>query len=103
MREISDLLTQSLRRHGIERQVTTAQIVEVAEALIQRALSPAAKEDVRVISFFGDALRVACRHPAAGGELRRLKPAILADLARSFPRKTIRDIETLIDERVFRV
>ena len=103
MREIGDLLTQSLRRHGIEKQVTTAQIVEVATSLIQQSISPAAKQDVQVISFFGDALRVACRHPAAAGELRRLKPALLADLTRSFPRKTIRDIETLIDERVFRV
>lgn len=97
MRGISDLLTQSLKRHGIERQVTAARIIEVAQEILLSLVSESAKKDVRVLSFFGNALRIACRHPAAAQEVRRATPALLADMARAFPDRTIPGVETLLD------
>jgi Dna[CI] antecedent, DciA len=101
MREIADLLTQSLKRHGIERQVTAVRIVDTTQEILQNLLPEQARQDVKALSFFGEMVRVICKHPVAAQEVRRHKDALLAELARAFPSRTIRDIEIRLDQRTF--
>lgn len=54
-----------LKRHGIERQVTSSLIVNEANAELKKVLDLHAQPDVLAVSFRNFELLIACRHPAA--------------------------------------
>ena len=54
-----------LKRHGIERQVTSSLIVNEANAQLKSVLDLYAQPAVRAVSFRNFELFIDCRHPAA--------------------------------------
>lgn len=98
---IDNLMSDFLKRHGFERQVTSAMIVQKARELIVDLLPTHAKGDVRVISFNDSVLKVAVRHAAAGFEVGLIAERLRDILLREFPSTDIAKITHKLDPKVF--
>lgn len=90
-----------LKRHGFERQVTSAMLVQKARSLTSDLLPPHARNDVRVISFNEGQLKIAVRHAAAGFEVSQIAGLLRDALLREFPSTDIAKITHKLDPKAF--
>ncbi len=65
MKQFKNLISQTLARHGIEKEVASHQVVKEARAILAVILPPHAQTDIDVRSFRNSQLRIACLHPVA--------------------------------------
>lgn len=82
---MDSLVSGILSRHGIKRQVTSAMIVSSAQRIIISLVPEVAVNDVKVISFTENDLRVACRHSAASHTVSKYGEKLINQLKEKFP------------------
>ncbi len=99
---IGDLLGKAIKRAGIEREVTLAQVLEAANATLAKALPVGHAMDAKAVSLKDGLLVVQCRHASAAQTVYRASQAILAELKRAAPRTDIRRLLTRIDATLTR-
>lgn len=89
---IGNLLGGVLKRHGIEKQVTAAMIVDFAREQLNERLAKNLQPDIQITSYQHGELIIDCRHPAAVREAQNLVPDLQAKLQRQFPTITVSKI-----------
>lgn len=99
---IGDLLGRAMKRAGIEREVTRAQVLEAANGAITKALPVGHGADAKAVSLRDGVLVVSCRHAAAAQTVFRAGQAIVAELKRTAPRVDIRRLATQIESTITR-
>jgi len=82
---LGSLIDDTLKRHGIGRQVVASMIIKRADALMQDLLADHVKKDVRVISYKNEVITIACRHHPAMQEATRTAEDIKQSLFVDFP------------------
>lgn len=99
---IGELLGRAMKRAGIEREVTLAQLLEAANDAVAKVLPPGRSADARAVSLRDGLLLVACRHTAAVQAVSRAANEVLAALKRAAPRADIRRLVTRLEPTITR-
>lgn len=94
-------MSAAMKRHGIAKQVTAALLVKRARELANEALDDHVAEDVYVVSYHGNILHVACRHPAAVRAAQVISTPLKQELEIDFPRVTIKTISCRVQPSAF--
>ncbi len=89
---ISALLGTAVKRAGIEREVTLAQIIEAANDAVAALLPPGRQADARAQSLRDGVLTVLCRHASAAQLVTRQAAAIVDAVKRAAPKADIRRV-----------
>ncbi|MFA6130736.1 MAG: hypothetical protein WC730_00515 [Patescibacteria group bacterium] len=98
---MGDLMSGAMRRHGIERQITAAMIVEKAKEYLPQVFEPAACLDLVVISYQNERLSIGCRHSEAMYLVTAKRDALKELLEQDFPATMIRDITPVYRPELF--
>jgi hypothetical protein len=85
LHSIGDMMDSVLSRHGIKKQVVSAQIVTRANELLRELLDGAALLDVKVLSLKENMLTLACRHSAALYDGEGVAETIARKLEEEYP------------------
>ncbi len=99
---IGDLLGRAIKRAGIEREVTRAQLLEAANEAVAKALPAGHAADAKAVSLKDGLLLVACRHAAAASAVSRAGNEVLAALKRAAPRADVRRLLTRVESSLTR-
>ncbi len=99
---IGDLLGRAIKRAGIEREVTRAQILEAANEAVAKALPAGHAADAKAVSLKDGLLLVACRHASAAQAVFRASNDVLAALKRAAPRADVRRLLTRVEPSLTR-
>lgn len=94
---IGDLLGRAMKRAGIEREVTLAQVLEAANTALAKALPVGYAMDAKAVSLKDGLLIVQCRHAAAAQTIYRASQAILGELKRAAPKTDVRRLLTRVE------
>ena len=89
---INNLISGALKRHGIEKQVTSAMIVDHARRFLIELLPPELQTDIQVTSYQFGELIIDCRHSTAANEAQNYTPLLQIELQKYFPTLTISKI-----------
>jgi hypothetical protein len=85
---VGSMMDGLLSRHGIGKQVLSANIVTSADRYLQSVLPEEMKGDVRALSFKDGVLTLACRHSAALYDAEGFAHALQRKLEEEFPSQT---------------
>ena len=99
MKQFKNLISQTLARHGIEKEVASHQVVKEARAILAVILPPHAQTDIDVRSFRNSQLRIACLHPVALSVVRKHEPLLRDRLVQVIPRLELTRIVSFVDTR----
>lgn len=89
---IKDLLGGSMKRAGIEREVSTAQLIQAAEEAVVKLLPTNRQTDARVVSWRDGVLTVSCANSAALHVVTRGQNSILDAAKRRAPKADVRRV-----------
>lgn len=89
---IKNLLNKSIARVGIVRQIEATQVVEQADRVLAAMLSPAARRQIKPVSFQNGVLTIACLNSAAAQEIKLCQPEILDQINRPFNQRLVTDL-----------
>jgi len=96
MESLKGLLTNMLARHQITKQVTTARIIEEANAAIGALLPAGRGGDATAVSVREGTVAVTCRNAGASSFLHDREEAILVSIKRALPSAQVDRIRTKI-------
>lgn len=89
---LSRLLPQAVRQAGIERSVSAANVVEVAQTVVGRLLGPERAAFVIVTSFTGNVLTVTITAPAAAFAMRSIATQLMRETNKAIGQAKIREM-----------
>jgi hypothetical protein len=90
---LGNLLGGALSRHGIGERVVAAQIVTSANELLRTFMPATEHLAVRVTSFRGGELRVACKTPAARYVVEGIAKNLCRRLEEEYPNQTFKGVQ----------
>lgn len=99
---IKDLLKPAVKRAGIEKEVSGAQVLEAANAAVALLLPPGHGQDARTVSLREGILTVACRHASAAFAVSRGANQVLDAVKRAAPRADVRRLVTRVESELTR-
>ncbi len=99
MNTLKQLISESLSRHGITKEVTAHLVVKEARAILEEILPSHAKADIEVRSFRKSQLRIACAHSVALSTLRQYESQLKEQLIKQVPRMDLARIMSFVDTR----
>ena len=99
---IKDLLKPAVKRAGIEKEVTMAQLLEAGNEAVAKLLPPGHQLDARVISLREGVLMVACRHASASFAVSRGANHVLDAVKRAAPRADVRRLVARVEAEITR-
>lgn len=89
---LGSIASSVLKRYGIERQVTSALVVQKANEYLNEQLDIVAKPDVCALSYANQVLTIACRHPEARYVIDPFRNGLKHHLEVCFPALSINEI-----------
>ncbi|MFA6522129.1 MAG: hypothetical protein WCT24_00870 [Patescibacteria group bacterium] len=98
---MGSLMSGALHRHGIERQVTSALVVEKAKELMPMLFADYVIPDIRVLSYVKEELHIACRCSEAMDAVMSKRMEIMDALVLAFPALALRDVKPLYRPQLF--
>jgi len=96
MESLKGLLSNMLARHQITKQVTTARIIEEANAAIAALLPAGRGGDATAVSVREGTVAVTCRNAGAAAFLHDREEAILVSIKRVLPGAQVDRVRTRV-------
>ncbi len=94
--DFKSLLGDALSRHQMSRQVTTAQLLEIAGIILVEMLPPTRASDARAVSFAHGILNITAGNSPAGKFLSDRKEDIRSRIVARVPNAHIQDVHIKI-------
>ena len=96
MESLKGLLSNMLARHQITKQVTTARIIEEANAAIAALLPAGRGGDATAVSVREGTVAVSCRNAGAAAFLHAREEPILVSIKKALPGAQVDRVRTKI-------
>ena len=96
MESLKGLLTNMLARHQITKQVTTARIIEEANAAIAALLPAGRGGDATAVSVREGTVTVVCRNAGASSFLHDREEPILVSIKKALPGAQVDRVRTRV-------
>lgn len=97
---IKDLLGGAVKRAGITKEVSQAQLLEAANDEVTKMLPPGRHADARVISLREGVLTVICLHAPASQLISRGSNRLLDTVKRAAPQADVRRVVVRIESSI---
>ncbi|MBU4315247.1 DUF721 domain-containing protein [Patescibacteria group bacterium] len=94
---MGNLISDTLSRHGIGRQVQSALIVREGNNILCNLIEPQFLKDIRVLSFTYKTLTIACRHSASAHLANSIRASLQEKIEQKIPSAIIENIFVKID------
>lgn len=94
---MGNLISETLKRHGIGSQVQAAMIVREGNQILDQLIDPELRRDIRVLSFTHRTLNLACRHSAAAHLANSLRVELKETIEEQIPDASIDRVFVRID------
>jgi hypothetical protein len=97
---MNKLIHETLSRHGITKQVQSANIVKHGNCLLYKILDDEYKNDIRILSYSNSILTIVCRHGSSAHLANSIRAQIQKGIEESVPSASIADIHIKIDQKL---
>ncbi len=90
--ELSGIVSSALKRHGFQRQVASAMIVQKLRIELPKMIEEHMLNDVLIVSFANGNITIACKHSSASHMMTSKRAEIKNFVETNFPTITIKNI-----------
>jgi|GEM_PF-4363973 hypothetical protein len=97
---MNKLIHETLSRHGITKQVQSANIVKNGNCLLYKMLDNEYRNDIRILSYSNSILTIVCRHSSSAHLANSIRAQIQKGIEESVPNASIVDIHIKIDQKL---